>query len=123
MNDTNHYEGFEMPSQTIFEKQMEELRIDMREMRTAIVKMADAMSKLAVLEERNLAQTTTIEKLTERVGKNEDKLVHVEIDQIKFQATVDGVSKTMKMMWGAFGGGVIFLGAQLVKQFAPGIGG
>lgn len=119
MNDTNQQKGFEMPSQTIFEQQMEELRIDMREMRTAIVKMAEAMSKLAVLEERNLAQNHTIEKLTERVEKNEDKLVHVEMEQVKFQATVDGVGKTMKLMWGAFGGGVIFLGSQVIKHFTP----
>lgn len=107
-----------MPSQTAFDLQMDELRADMREMRGAITKMADALTKLSVLEERNLAANVAIEKIATRVEKVEDKVNAVELEQVKFESTVDGVTKTMKVMWGAFGGGVIYLGSQVIKHFA-----
>jgi hypothetical protein len=119
----NQNEGFEMPSQTVFEQQMEELRTDMREMRGAVTKMAEALTKLSVLEERNLAANVAIEKIATRVEKVEEKVNGVELEQVKFESTVEGVTKTMRFMWGAFGGGVIYLGSQIIKHFAPAAGG
>jgi len=106
-----------MPT-NVFEQQMEELKIDMREMRGAITKMAEALTKLSVLEERNLAANVAIEKIAERLDKTDEKVNRVELEQVKFEATVGGISKTMKAMWAAFGGGVIYLGSQLIKTFA-----
>ena len=109
--------GFEMPSQ--FEQQMEELKLDMREMRAAVTEMAKAMSKLAVLEERNLATNQAIEKVVNKLEKVDQKVVDVELEQVKFVATVMGISKTMKFMWGAFGGGVLYVGGQVIQSVLP----
>lgn len=108
---------FGMPA-SVFEQQMEELKSDMREMRGAITKMAEALTKLSVLEERNLATNQAFDKIVTRVEKAEDKVSAVEIEQIKFESTIEGVAKTMKVMWAAFGGGVLYLGAQIIKTFA-----
>lgn len=113
----NHIEGFYMPNQTVFEQQMEELRIDMREMRTAVTQMATAMTKLSVLEERNMATIQAIDKVTSRMDKMEDKLSAIELEQVKFEATIDGVTKTAKAMWAVVGGGVIYLGSQVIQHF------
>lgn len=115
----SHNRGFEMPSQNVFEQQMEELKRDMREMRTAVTDMAKAISKLAVLEERNLATNQTIEKILDRMEKTDDKVNRIELEQVKFAGQIEGVSKTMKFMWGAFGGGVIYLGSQLFQMLVP----
>ena len=117
MTDTNQPEGFEMPTPTAFDLQMDELRADMREMRGAITKMADALTKLSVLEERNMAANVAIEKIASRVEKVEDKVNEVELEQAKFESTISGVTNTMKVMWGAFGGGVIYLGSEIIKRF------
>lgn len=106
------------PNQSVFEQQMEELRVDMREMRTAVTQMATAMTKLSVLEERNLASNLAIEKVTTRLEKIEDKLAVIELEQVKFEATVDGVTKTAKALWAVVGGGVIYLGSQVIQHFA-----
>lgn len=107
-----------MPSQTVFEQRMEEMQIDMREMRGAITKMADAMTKLSILEERNQVATVAIEKIANRVEKVEDKVMAAELDAARFQSKIDGMTTTMKVMWGAFGSGVLYVGSQVVKQFA-----
>lgn len=107
-----------MPAQTVFEQQMEEMRTDMREMRSAITKMAEALTKLSVLEERNLAAGVAIEKVAARVDKMEEKVSDVELEQVKFESTVEGVTKTIKVMWGICGGGVIYLGSEIIKRFS-----
>lgn len=107
-----------MSAQEVFERQMEELRLDMREMRTAVTEMARAMSKLAVLEERNLATNLAIEKMVNKVELVDTKVTAVVIEQVRTAATTDGIVKTMRFMWGAFGGGVIYLSAQVIKHFA-----
>lgn len=123
---TGHNQGYEMPPPNVFEQQMDDLRADMREMRGAITKIGDAISKLSVLEERNSSTNLAIEKTNQvldrvvlRLDKMDEKINHIELEQAKREATINGVTKTMKVMWGAFGGGVIYLGAQAFKLFAP----
>jgi hypothetical protein len=108
------HQGFDMPSQTSFEQQMNEMRVDMREMRGAIVKMAEAMTKLSVLEERNSIIAIAHDKLAEKVEQGENKLSAVVLEQAKFESKVGGITSTMKMMWAVFGGGVLYLGSQAI---------
>src|SRR3569832_2492698 len=111
--------GFEMPSQNVFEQQMEVLKRDMREMRAAVTDMAKAIGKLAVLEERNLATNQTIERIVDRMEKSETKVSRIELDQVKFKNQIDGVSKMLKWMCVAFGGGVIYRGARRGRGRGP----
>lgn len=114
----HHLPEFVMAAQTVIEQQLEELKSDMREMRGAITEMAKAMSKLAVLEERNLITNQAIEKLIVKVDAVEDQVTAVKLDQARFVSNIEGVSKTMKFMWGAFGGGVLYVGGQLIAMVA-----
>lgn len=106
------------PSQTILEQQIDEMRTDMRDMRTAVTKMAEAMTKLSVLEERNQVATAAIQRIGERIGKMEDRANATELSQARFESRFDGMATTMKIMWGAFGSGVLYIGSQVIKQFA-----
>lgn len=103
-----------MPSQTSFEQQMNEMRVDMREMRGAIVRMAEAMTKLSVLEERNSIISAAHHKLAEKVEANEEKISEITLGQAKFESKVSGIAGTVKIMWAALGGGIIFLGSQAI---------
>lgn len=103
-----------MQTQNFFEQKLEEIKLDMREMRAAVTEVARAMSKLAVLEERNLASNVAITRLNDRVERVEDDVVEVKLTHTRFVSTADGISTTMKWMWGAFGGGVIYLLSQAI---------
>lgn len=107
-----------MPAQTVFEQQMEDLKMDMREMRAAITEIAKAMSRLAVMEERNLASVQITEKLAIRLEKVELVTTAAALERATFVAKFEGISSTMKFMWTAFGGGVIFLVTEAIKHFA-----
>jgi hypothetical protein len=107
-----------MPNQTVLEQQIDEMRSDMRDMRGAVTKMAEAMTKLSVLEERNQVANLAIQKINERVEKVEDKAAAAELSQARFESRFDGMATTMKIMWGAFGSGVLYIGSQVIKQFA-----
>lgn len=110
-------QGYEMPNQAVLEQQMDSVQRELQEVRNAMTKMAEAITKLSVLEERNLAANAAIEKLIERQDRLESKIGSIELEQVKFESTVKGVTGTMKWMWGAFGGGVVYIGAQAVKFF------
>jgi hypothetical protein len=94
------------------------LQEEMRDIRAAVSKMADALTKLSVLEERNLIANTAIEKMMTRMDKMDERISAVVLDHAKFEARIVGMSTAMKWMWGAFGAGVVYIGGQVVKHFA-----
>lgn len=135
-------QGFEMPNQNVFEQQMEDMKEEMREIRSSMSQIANAMTKLAVLEEKNHTFAATLEKVTSKVERMEErqrdetalretlirmdlrvsaietKADHTELEQIKFQATTEGISKAIKVMWAALGAGIIYIGGKAILFFA-----
>lgn len=107
-----------MPNQTVFEQRMDAMSEEMREMRSALSDVAKALTKLSVLEERNLVTNQAIEKVAHRQDKLEEKLSAVELEQVKFESNAKGMASVMKLMWGALGGGVLYIGSEAIKQFA-----
>jgi ParB-like chromosome segregation protein Spo0J len=94
------------------------LQDEMRDIRATMGKMADALTKLSVLEERNLIANTAIEKMMARQDKADERLQAVILDHAKFEANIAGISTAMKWMWAAFGSGVIYIGGQVIKHYA-----
>ena len=115
--ETNH-QGFEMPNQSVFEQRMDSLAEEMRDIRGALTEVAKALTKLSVLEERNVVTSQAIEKIAQRQDKLEDKVSDIELEQVKFESNAKGMATAMKLMWAAFGSGVLYIGSELGKQFA-----
>jgi len=107
-----------MPNPAIFEQQMEDVRAEMREMRGVMGQMANALTKLSVLEERNLVASEAIKQLGVRQDRTENEVSDLKMEQVKFQGTVSGISSTMKLLWAVFGTGMIYLGAQAFSMVA-----
>lgn len=106
-----------MPDQTIFEQRMDAMADELREVRGALSEVAKALTKLSVLEERNVATIQTIEKIAARQEKFEGKLAALELEQVRFASNASGVATAMKLMWGAFGGGLLYVASELIKNF------
>lgn len=106
-----------MPNQSVFDQRMDSMADELREMRSAVAKVAEALTKLSILEERNAITNQAIEKIAHRQDKVEEKVATIELEQVKFESNAKGMATAMKFMWGAFGGGIAYLGSELIKQF------
>jgi hypothetical protein len=104
-----------MPDPTIFEQQMNELKTDMREVRSVLTQMANAMSKLAVLEERNIGVTAEIARANVRLSAVEVKITDIELDRAKFNGSISGATTAARVLWAVVGGGVCALAMPLLK--------
>lgn len=101
-----------MPTRDALEQRMDEMTSDMKEMRASMSRIADAMTALAVLEEKNHTTALAVEKIAQKVDRLDERQLDLEKEQVKFMATTDGITKAVKVMWAAFGAGVIYLGGQ-----------
>lgn len=130
-----------MPNQNVFEQQMEDMKVEMREIRASMSQIAAAMTKLAVLEEKNSVFSSSLEKVSSKVDRMEERqrdevlmrealirmdtrvnIVEVkaeaaEMDRVRMKATADGVSKTLKVMWAVGGAGVIYAASHAFSFF------
>lgn len=111
-----------MPDQSVFERQMDLVQIDLREMRAALTQVAAAMSKLAVLEERNVSVQAEVVRLHAKVAAGETKMAAMELHQAKFDGSVSGATSTVKVFWAIGGGAVAALLIPVVKILLAGVG-
>lgn len=112
---STHQSGYEMPDQTVFERQMEELKNDMREMRKDISQLVAAMAKLAVMEERHMSFGSEMGRLSSRLSTIETKIVEMELHRAKFDGSVTGATTTARIIWAVAGGAVASIAAPLLK--------
>ena len=92
-----------MTDPSAFERQLNEVREDVREVRSGISKIADAITKLAVLEERHQMTTLRMDSIDKRLQTVEGKASEVEKGHLKLLHTMGGVGSTMRVMWLVFG--------------------
>jgi hypothetical protein len=104
-----------MPPET--HEQREALYNDMRMMRASMQQIAEAVTQLAVLEEKHNSTATKCEKLEGKIEMLEKIVRDGELERAKFAAKVDGVSSTIRVMWVAFGSGVAFIASQVILFF------
>jgi hypothetical protein len=96
------------------EQRVNEMSGDMREMRNSMKVVAEAVTKLAVLDEKSHFHAENTEKLNDKVEKLEEKFRISELDRVKFEATTVGIARTKAMMWGAAGSGIVIV-AELIR--------
>jgi septation ring formation regulator EzrA len=94
-------QGFEMPNQSVFDQRMDSMADELREMRSAVSKVAEALTKLSVLEERNATTNQAIEKIAQRQDKAEEKVASLELGQVKFESNAKGMATAVlgRLRW------------------------
>ena len=85
------------------EQRVDDMASDMREMRNSMKIVAEAITKLAVLDEKSHFNAVAMDKVLTRMDKIEDKFNLSELDRVKFEAEAIGVAKSKAMMWGGVG--------------------
>lgn len=100
------------------ESQITGVQDDVREIRTSMTKVADALVKLAVIEERHFTTQRRVDRLEVQLDETTKKTAELEKSNIKHEAMAEGVSRTVKVIWALLGAGVIAIGAKLIHAYA-----
>lgn len=103
-----------------FENQLKETRDDVREVRTGIGKIAEAITKLAVLEERHQMTIGKVDALDKRVTSVESKTSELEKAHLKLLHTLGGVGSSLRVVWLVSGAVITGL---VLKVIIPMLGG
>lgn len=100
-----------MPPATSLEFQMQE---HMKEMRTSMTLIAEAITRLAVLEERHTNTSTALTKLNDKVEALEGRERTTELEQAKEVAKVKATHSTLKIVWTVVGGALTYLATKFI---------
>ncbi|MFT4064260.1 hypothetical protein [Paraburkholderia sp.] len=100
------------------ESQISGVQEDVREIRTSMKTVADALVKLAVIEERHLTTQRRVDRLEINLEETVKKTAELEKSNIKHEAMAEGIKRTVKVVWGLIGAGVLAIGAKIFHQYA-----
>lgn len=98
------------------EAQIQNVQADVHEIRSSTTRIADALVRLAVIEERHMATQQRVVTLEDRLADATTRITELEKTNIKHVAKFDGVMWTMRIFWTLVGAGVLALGAKLIHQ-------
>jgi hypothetical protein len=88
---------------------------DMQGMRNSITQIAEAITRLAVLEEKQQTNTAMVTRLSEALEKTQTKLQTLELTQAVRDAQLQGAAWVGRALWAVAGGAVAAALPQLFK--------
>jgi len=94
------------------------IQSDLADMKSSMSKMADAISKIAILEERHQAMHNTMLRTLEKIEKQSERLTALEMEQVKQQTTIKVTIKAIQVAWAVIGAGVIYGLWHFIKMVA-----
>ena len=139
-----------MSDATVLQR-LEAMRDDMQGIRNSMTQIAEAITRLAVLEEKHQGVATTVTRLSNlldnlekrvyqaELGHNimqpfvkdvkdlQERVISIEkaeaVKAAKTEGQIQGVTWTAKAFWAVFGGAVGYVALTLLKLAAPLFGG
>lgn len=107
------------PSDTPYiEANLKSIQDDLADMKSSMSKIADALSKIAVLEERHSAMTQSLLKVSEKLSEIDKRQNALELAHVRQETTVKVSVKALQAAWGVLGAGVLYGVWQLIKLVA-----
>lgn len=105
-------------TEQVIEASFKVIQSDLEDMKTSMSKMADALSKIAVLEERHQTMSATMLRVTEKLEKIADRQSTLELAHVKQDTTIRVTVKAIQIIWGVIGAGVMYGVWQIIKLTA-----
>ncbi|HDR9086345.1 hypothetical protein [Burkholderia vietnamiensis] len=105
--------------------QIKDVQGHVQEIKAGMTQVADAIVRLAVIEERHLTTRARVEKLEDRMVDVSTRTTELEKAHIKYEATFTGATWTAKVGWALLGGGALALAGKLLMMAmttAPAVG-
>lgn len=107
-----------MSSESSIEANFRIIQGDLEDMKASMSRMADALTKIAILEEKHQVMAATMLKITEKIDSLATKHNDLFIEQVRQQTTVKVAIKAIQIAWGVIGGALLYGGWQVVKMIA-----
>lgn len=102
----------------IIEANFKAIQDDLADMKSSMSKIADALAKIAVLEERHSAMTQNLVRCMEKLEDLDKRQNELELTQVKQETTVSVTVKAIQIAWAVIGTGVMYGLWQFVKMVA-----
>ncbi|NTX17969.1 hypothetical protein [Burkholderia cepacia] len=96
--------------------QIRDVQGHVAEIKTGMGQVADAIVRLAVIEERHLATRARVEKLEDRMVDVSGRTTELEKSQIKYEARFAGATWTAKAVWALVGGAALTIAGKLLMM-------
>lgn len=109
-----------MSSEQIIESNFRVIQTDLADMKASMSKMADALSKIAVLEERHQSMSSTMFRIMEKLERLDEKYADLHLQQVKQETTVKVTVRAIQIIWGVLGTAVMYGVWQIIKLAAQG---
>lgn len=98
--------------------QLHRMQLDMVDIKTSMSKIADALTKIAVLEEKHQTVSTVQIKMIEKVDGLEKRQAALELTNAAHVSAVQTASKAVAVAWAVLGAGILALAAKIITSFA-----
>ena len=105
-------------AEQVIEASFKVIQGDLEDMKSSMSKMADALSKIAILEERHQTMSATMLRVTEKLEKIAERQSLLEMAHVKQETTVKVTVKAIQVIWGVIGGGILYGVWQIMKILA-----
>jgi predicted nucleic acid-binding Zn-ribbon protein len=105
-------------TEQVIEASFKVIQNDLEDMKTSMSKMADALSKIAVLEERHQTMSSNMLRVTEKLEKIADRQSALELAHVKQDTTIKVSVKAIQIIWAVIGSAVLYGVWQVVKMAA-----
>lgn len=94
------------------------IRNDLEDMKASMSKMADALAKIAVLEERHQVMSSTLMRILEKLDKVDSRQNNLEMAQMRQATTIKVSVNALKVAWTVLGAGILAGVWQFIKMVA-----
>lgn len=100
------------------EERLSALHENVTGIRDTLDRVAEAITKLAVLEERGVTVARDVKWAHERIDSLAERLRLQEENLIRITTSLSNAGKGMRILWAVFGGGITALAAVVIKWWA-----
>jgi chromosome segregation ATPase len=101
-------------------RQLDQVTNDLSDIKSSMGKIAEALTRLALLEERHSVNVSTTRRIEEEVQLHDRRLDVIEKEQIRVEASTETAIKAVKVAWAVLGAGVLYVGGKVVTMVTGG---
>lgn len=80
---------------------------DLADMKASMSKMADAISKIAILEERHQAMHNTMLRTLDKLEEQQTEINGLKLEQAKQDTAIKVTIKAIQVAWAVLGSGIL----------------